>query len=253
MDFRDNHTDYVEQNKELKTFLSMMTKIRAAQTLGSTLCDRGMFSRAFSIYERLMKEALTEKIRAHFSQAQQQTLEDALASVKDEDNSDSNRPRDQAWCLRSAIDTVYDECLLDYNEVTDAMPPPNLNMLIKNAINSAATSTASGDKSRAYQQYVQLLEKMKNNTKYAQLVSPTAKKLVEETLDHAKLSDEDLDSKNRKLRHSLDRVYNEIRLPDVYSPSPGPLVSCFFFFFNFLSLVFVLFNVENNRQDNFDV
>ena len=74
---------------------------------------------------------------------------------------------------------------------------------------------------------MKLLEKMQNDKKYADLVSPAAKKLVEESLAVAKMSDDDLDSKNSKLRDSLDRVYNEIRLPDVYSPSAGPLVSDF--------------------------
>ena len=235
MAFSDDHTNYVEQNKDKKTLLAMMTKIRAAQTLGATLCDRGMYQRSFTIYERLIKEALTEVMRPHFSCARLKTLEDALASVakdaKEEDSSkDSNGPRDRAWCLRSAIDTVYDECLLDYNEVTDAMSPPNLNVLIKDTIKNAASSAASGDKPRATQQYVKLLEKMQNNKKYADMVSPAAKKLVEESLAVAKMSDDDLDSKNSKLRDSLDRVYNEIRLPDLYAPSTGPLVSISFFY-----------------------
>ena len=227
----DNHTDYVEQNKDKKTLLALMTKIRAAQTLGATLCDRGMYQRSFTIYERIIKEALTEKMRPHFSCARLKTLEDALVNVakdaKEDGPKDPNGPRDRAWCLRSAIDTVYDECLMDYNEVADAMSPPNLNILIKDTIKSATTSVASGDKPRAYQQYVKLLEKMQNDKKYADLVSPAAKKLVEESLAVAKMSDDDLDSKNSKLRDSLDRVYNEIRLPDVYSPSAGPLVSDF--------------------------
>lgn len=87
----DNHTDYVEQNKDRKTLLTMMTKIRAAQTLGATLCDRGMYKRAYGIYERLIKEALSEKMRVHFSQARQNTLKNALteAAAKGDEKKDA--------------------------------------------------------------------------------------------------------------------------------------------------------------------
>ena len=72
---------------------------------------------------------------------------------------------------------------------------------------------------------------MKTNEKYRDLVSPAAKVMVNESLEIAESAD-DLELKNKKLRESLDRVYNEVRLPDVYSPSTGPLVSCFRFHFS---------------------
>lgn len=105
--------------------------------------------------------------------------------------------------------------------------PPNLNVIIKDTIKSASTSVEKGDTKRAYEEYVQLLENMKNNEKYSSLVSPSARELVEDSLVFSKMSDHDLDVKTSKLRDSLDRLYNEIRLPDVYKPSFGPLVSWF--------------------------
>jgi len=211
----DNHTQYVDQNKGKRQFLSLMTRIRATQTLGATLTSRGSYDRAANIYKRLIEDALKNH-SDHFKPDRCLTLETAL-EVQDEN------AQDRAWKLRSAIDTVYDECLCDYNDVSDAMPP-NLHTRIKDTINKASSKITSGDQQHGLTEYINLLKDMKNNDKYRDLISPAAKVMVNESLEIAESAD-DLDLKNRKLRESLDRVYNEVRLPEVYSPSVGPLKS----------------------------
>jgi len=208
----------VEQNKNRRQFLSLMTKIRATQTLGATLTNKGSHKLAFNIYKKLINEALGGAMREFFTRQQQMILEVALTKTNE-----IAELREQAWQMRSAIDTVYDECLLDYNDVTGAMPS-NLHTVIKDTINDASASIATGNRKAGLEQYTTLLKQMKINRKYRELVSPAAQKLVDESLEVAESAD-DIELKTSKVRASLDRVYNEIRLPDVYSPSCGPLVS----------------------------
>lgn len=195
-----------------------MTKIRATQTLGATLTNKGSHKLAFNIYKKLINEALNGNTREYFTRPQQVILEKAIVK-----SMEIAEIQEQAWQMRSAIDTVYDECLLDYNDVTDAMPS-NLHTVIKDTINHASATIATGDRKAGLEKYTTLLKQMKNNRKYRELVSPAAQKLVDESLEVADSAD-DMEMKTSKVRASLDRVYNEIRLPDVYSPSCGPLVS----------------------------
>eukprot|EP00111_Clytia_hemisphaerica_P023442 TCONS_00069075-protein len=200
-------------------FLTLMSKIRATQTLGATLTSKGNHVRASAMYKKLINDSLS--MREHFTRQQQKTLESAL-SFMDADPPQDDQAVNQAWKMRSAIDTVYDECISDFNDVQSAMPS-NLQSVIKDTINLASDCVANGNLSKAFMEYTKLLKQMKQNQKYKDLVSLTAKNLVDGSLCFAETSTEDMSTKVRKLRDSLDRVYNEIRLPDVYAPSLGPL------------------------------
>lgn len=212
----EDHRGYVEPTNHRHKLLSMMTKIRATQTLGATLTSKGSHERACKLYKKLINDALENEMRENFSTEHQNLLEDALAY-------EQGSLQEKAWKMRSAIDSVYDDCLLDYNDVKGAMPA-NLHSLIKETINRAVANIATGDNQAGFDKYRTLLEQLKNNKKYKELVSPAAQKLVKESLEIAESGD-GLEVTNIKLRESLDRVYNEIRLPDVFAPSTGPQVA----------------------------
>lgn len=212
----EDHRGYVEPTNHRHKLLSMMTKIRATQTLGATLTSKGSHERACKLYKKLINDALENEMRENFSTEHQNLLEDALAY-------EQGSLQEKAWKMRSAIDSVYDDCLLDYNDVKGAMPA-NLHSLIKETINRAVANIATGDNQAGLDKYRTLLEQLKNNKKYRELVSPAAQKLVKESLEIAESGD-NVEVTNIKLRESLDRVYNEIRLPDVFAPSTGPQVA----------------------------
>ena len=232
------HRNEADNGTGRRKFLTLMSKIRATQTLGATLTSKGNHARASAMYKKLINDSLN--MREHFTRQQQKTLENALSFV-DADLSQDDQVVNQAWKMRSAIDTVYDECISDFNDVQSAMPS-NLQSVIKDTINMASDCVANGNLSKAFLEYTKLLKQMKQNQKYKELVSLTAKTLVDDSLCFAESSTEDVTTKVRKLRDSLDRVYNEIRLPDVYSPSLGPLVSLlnFVFFSPFQNRIFVV-------------
>ena len=197
-----------------------MSKFRATQTLGATLSTRENYQRAADLYKKLINDAL--QLREHLTLQQQRQLQDSLGDVSE---ANINDIQEQAWRMRSAIDGVYDECISDFNEVSCAKPS-NLHSVIKEVINSASTSIAEGDFTKGLTEYVNILRQLKNNRKYKDTISLVCQKIVDEALQAADSAD-DILMKVYNLRKSLDRIYNEFRLPDVFSPSVGPLVCRF--------------------------
>lgn len=217
VDFREDPHAYVDNKKRRRPLFSLMSKIRATQSLGALMSGKGLHSRAYEKYKNLINEALEKTMREEFATEHQQTLEDALVNAEKKQS-----PEEQAWVLRHAIDSVYDCCIESLNVVPTAKPP-SLHNLIKDAINVSSNYIHDGNYERGIDTCTDLLKKMVNSRTYRELVSPAAKKLVTESLETVEMTDDKKTSAS-KIRASLDRVYNEIRLPDVYSPSAGPQV-----------------------------
>lgn len=194
-----------------------MSKIRATQCLGAALTGKGRHSLAYGKYKSLINGALDDQMRDHFEMDLQLMLEDALTDAEKKEGEEA-----KAWVLRTAIDTVYDRCIADYNVVSTARPP-SLHSQIKDTINLSHTHIEGGDYQRGIETCTNLLKKMINSRVYREQVSPAAKKLVSESLETVEMTD-DKKSSASKVRATLDRIYNEIRLPDVYAPSGGPQV-----------------------------
>lgn len=216
-----------------------MSKFRATQTLGATLSTKGNHQRASNLYKKLINDAL--QLREHLTVQQQRNLEKAIAGVEGNTNDDI---QSQAWKMRSAIDLVYDECISDFNEVSCAMPS-NLQSVIKEVINSASTCIAEGDFTKGLTEYATILRQLKNNRKYKDNTSVVCQRIVDEALQ-AIDSDDTIQVKVSNLRQSLDLIYNEIRLPDVFSPSMGPLVCNFDIYFIIIYYTFFEYHLKTN-------
>lgn len=181
------------------------------------MTSKGKHAEAYQKYEEVINKAMDDDMRDMFTEEQQLLLEQALLDAERKESAD-----EKAWLLRVAIDSVYDQCISNYNAVTSAKPP-SLHVLIKDAIKNSSDHFERGEHSRGIALCTNLLKKMINTRTYREMVSPAAKKLVSEFLESDKMV-EDINDNASKVRATLDRVYNEIRLPDIYSPSRGPQV-----------------------------
>lgn len=215
MQIIDSHRNYIDQNKASRALLSMMTKIRATQTLGAALCDKGSHTRAYDLYKKIIREMLADSMQENFRLDQIMKLEEALKNAEG-----AEKPEDKAWFLRSTIDTVYDLCIGDFNAV-ESMKPPSLHTQIKDTIRSASTQIDGGNLRNGMEQYAMLLKQIQSNTKYKNSISPAALKQIDISVKEAEATVDARESATM-LRSSLDRIYNEIRLPEVYSPCSGP-------------------------------
>ena len=228
-----------DESQKRRPFITLMSKFRATQTLGATLSTKGNHQRASNLYKKLINDAL--QLREHLTVQQQRNLEKAIAGVEGNTNDDI---QSQAWKMRSAIDLVYDECISDFNEVSCAMPS-NLQSVIKEVINSASTCIAEGDFTKGLTEYATILRQLKNNRKYKDNTSVVCQRIVDEALQ-AVDSDDTIQVKVSNLRQSLDLIYNEIRLPDVFSPSMGPLVCNFDIYFIIIYYTFFEYHLKTN-------
>jgi len=206
---------YIDRSKASRVYLTMMTKIRSSQNLGSVFCGRGMHNRAYDLYKKTVNEILGKDVSCHFTHAHVKVLEDSL--LKAESVTDMG---DKAWLLRSTIDTVYDTCISELNEVDSQQPSP-FHTQIKNVINEAAPYATKNNFHEVLSKYTSVLKRLRVNRKFQELLSKDAQGVVEKAIEMATVSD-DLESSVKGMRLSLDRLYNEVRLPDVYCPSSGP-------------------------------
>lgn len=200
----------------------MMTKIRAAQSLGSALCGKSHHKRGYELYKKTAKEILNEGTARYFSDEHLDILQEALDASENMSNE-----QEKAWQLRSAIDTVYDNCINELNDV-DSQRPPAFQIQIKDCINEASPYVNAGNYHEGLSKYTTLLKRFQNNIHFKKAISNDTLAMVAQVLN-AVIHGDDLQYSVKKARESLDRLYNEIRLPDVYYPSSGPQVHGYVF------------------------
>ncbi|XP_057301304.1 uncharacterized protein LOC130635832 isoform X2 [Hydractinia symbiolongicarpus] len=206
-----SHQGYIDRQMTSRPLLTMMTKIRAAQTLGAALSDKGRHTCAYDLYLKTINQMLDSDMQTNFSIPHIMKLENAIRLAENE-----TQKENKTWLLRSNLDSVYDECISMYNAV-DSQKPPNLQEKIKDTINSVLPDVDAGDYKASLQKYTALLKHIQNEKRYRNLMSAEALKLLDESIEKAEASD-DMEHSVSQVRESLDRIYNEVRLPNVYSP-----------------------------------
>lgn len=163
---------------------------------------------------------LNSDMQTNFSVQHIMKLENAIRLAENE-----TQKENKTWLLRSNLDSVYDECISKYNAV-DSQKPPNLQEKIKDTINSVLPDVDTGDHKAGLQKYTALLKQIQSEKRYRNLMSAEALKLLDESIEKAEASD-DVEHSVSQVRESLDRIYNEVRLPDVYSPEKSRQVNSY--------------------------
>ena len=191
-----------------------MTKIRSAQSLSQTLTEYGRHAMAEKEFADLINEILKDRLRQFFPDERLTILEQAMQEANKTD-----LPKEKVWLLRSAIDTVYDLCVDDYNSV-DIAKPLSIHKDIKNVVNDMYKLSDTFEGDQILEVALNLIDKVNSNKSFKSLISPEGISMLTDatfTIPATK----DLKSKFPITRSILDRLYNEIRLPEVFWSSPN--------------------------------
>ena len=187
----------------------LLGKIRASFTVAGPLSLAGKSQNSVKVYMRVVKEVLSEENRPHFSAKKLKLLEEKVRETQDSDDYDEN-----ARLVRSGLECVYDDLIDHYCGLNGVTFNPS-----HEKITRAQELCGPLVRSRRYEDAVRICRKVANDLLSDSSLSQTAIKRLQDAV-HFSLDCKDQSRANFKLRKSLDYVYDEIRLPEIYSELP---------------------------------
>lgn len=166
---------------------------------------------------RIVKEVLSEENRSHFSAKTLKQLEEKVKETQDSDDFDEN-----ARLIRKGLETVYDDLIDHYCGLNGVTFNPS-----HEKITRAHDLCGPLIRSRRYEDAVRIFKKVADDLLSDTSLSNTALKRLQDAVEFS-LDCKDQSEANHKLRKTLDYVYDEIRLPEIYSQLPQiekPIIS----------------------------
>ena len=194
-----------------------MTRVRAAQTMGAAFATKGNIDRAFALYNKTIVTMQAEDIKKNLPKDMIDLMTEALGKCKVSEDKEV-----KVWALRAAIDTIYDKCVTFYAAPDTARFSP-IHERIKTCINKVVELKETGKEKEGFNDFYNLLKETSSLKDYKKFSTET-QDMVQKAIDEAKSTD-DIDAAMLTMRKTLDQVYNEVRLPDIYTPCYGPVVS----------------------------
>ena len=212
--YRSTSEKYVDLTKATRPFVATMSKLRSAQTLGSALSRGGNYTKAFTLYVKTIDSLLSSDIAMHLSKSQIEILTTALANIQSVED-DSKK----AFILRIAIDEVYDSCMTGNNEVQLQSDSDIQSEMLK-VIKIGSNMIQSGNRREGLKLYIDFLMRFQKSTAFREQISLSSQKIVNQRLSEVEQSfNLDLESSIMNIHSTLDVIYSELRLPDVYMVS----------------------------------
>ena len=187
----------------------LLGKIRASFTVAGPLSLAGKSQSSVKVYMRVVKEVLSEESRPHLSAKKLRFLEDKVKETQGSDDFDEN-----ARLLRKGLECIYDNLIDHYCGLNGVTFNPS-----HEKITRALELCGPLARSRRYADAVRICRKVADDLLSDTSLSQTALKRLQDAVDFS-LDCKDQSEANFKLRKSLDYVYDEIRLPEIYSELP---------------------------------
>eukprot|EP00112_Aurelia_sp_Birch-Aquarium-sp1_P021276 Seg5686.1 transcript_id=Seg5686.1/GoldUCD/mRNA.D3Y31 product="hypothetical protein" protein_id=Seg5686.1/GoldUCD/D3Y31 len=187
--------------------LPMLGKIRAAFAIAGPLSIAGKSQSSIKVYMRIVKELLSEDKRKYFSDSKLNSLEDKVEETKECDDADEN-----ARLIRSGLEDIYDDLIDHYCGLNGVTFDP-AHQKISRAIELCRPLVRSGRYTDSIRIYKKIAEDLLTSCK---TITEKALNRLQDALQFS-FDCKDLQECNLKLRKSLDYVYDEIRLPEIYT------------------------------------
>lgn len=190
--------------------MPLLGKLRASFAVAGPLSVAGKWQSSIKVYMRIVNEILTEDKRSYFSSKKLRSLEETIKEVNDSDDVD-----EIARSIRKSLEDIYDDLIDHYCGLNGVTFNPSHEKITRS--NELCRPLV---RSRRYADSVRIFRKVAEDLLSDVTLSKTALRRLRDAVDFS-LDCKDQSEANLKLRKCLDYVYDEIRLPEIYSELPN--------------------------------
>lgn len=189
--------------------MPLLGKIRAGFAVAGPLFLAGKSQSSIKVYMRIVNEILQEDKRTYFTQKGLKSLEENVKEAKEFDDVDES-----ARLIRKGLENVYDALIDHYCGLNGvSFNPAHEKITRSNELCRPLIRT------RRFADCVRIFRKVAEDLLADTSLSQTAHKRLQDAVEFS-LDCKDQSEANLKLRKGLDYVYDELRLPEIYSELP---------------------------------